>query len=287
MAKTILITGATSGIGQAAASALAKQGHHVIVHGRSEAKAKDTVAEIKRQAPNAQVDYILGDLFNMAGVQQLAKTVIAKYSSLDVLVNNAGGIMSEERETTQEGHEKTFAINVLAPFLLTNSLLPLLQKSSDGRIVNVSSDMHKLGAKPDMNDIEIQHNYGVFTAYGNSKLYLIWNTQHLAKQLISKGIHNVTANTLHPGAVATAFGASSKVGWFYTLLVKVIRPFFKTPEQGAQTIVYLASSPDVNNVSGKYFADKKVAKVSEKYYTEANEQRLWDYCQQSTRHWSK
>jgi NAD(P)-dependent dehydrogenase (short-subunit alcohol dehydrogenase family) len=193
--------------------------------------------------------------------------------------------MDKERSLTPEGFEKTLALNVLAPFLLTRLLIGHLKKSDQGRIVSVSSDAHSLSAKPDLNDIEMKKKYDPMAAYGNAKLYLIWNSQLLAAELAKCG-SKITTNTLHPGAVATSFANGSDLGWFYNFLAKLARPFMKTAEQGAATAIYLASSPDVLDLTGRYFVNKKIAKPSTKYYTESNAKRVWEYCYLSTKKWT-
>ncbi len=276
--KTIFITGATGGIGKATAVALAKQNYRVVIHGRNKEKTTGVCDEIKKLSGNDKIDYIIGDLFLMSEVKKVAQTYIERYDRLDVLINNAGGIMSKDREETPEGVETTIAVNLLAPFLLTELLLDVLKKSDDGRIINVSSNSHQLNAKPDFDDLELKNNYNPLTAYGNAKLFLIWNSQHLAKKLIQDGYGNVTVNTLHPGAVATNFGVNSNLGSLLNFFGKLARPFFKTPEQGAETVLYLATSEKVKLISGKYFENKKIKTASQKYYSQKNEQLVWDYC---------
>jgi len=276
--KTIFITGATGGIGKATAVALAKQNYRVVIHGRNKEKTATVCEEIKRLSGNDKIDYIIGDLFLMSEVRKVAQTYIERYEHLDILINNAGGIMSEDRKETPEGVETTIAVNLLAPFLLTELLLSLLKKSDDGRIINVSSNSHQLNAKPDFDDLELKNNYNPLTAYGNAKLFLIWISQYLAEALIQGDYGNVTVNTLHPGAVATNFGVNSNLGGLLNFFGKLARPFFKTPEQGAETILYLATSEDVKSSSGKYFENKKIKTASQKYYSQQNEQLVWDYC---------
>src|SRR5690606_5570040 len=236
--KTVFITGATGGIGKATAIALAKQQYQVIIHGRNKEKTAATCEEIKNISANQNVDHIIGDLFLMSDVKKVAETLINKYNRLDVLINNAGGIMDKDRKDTAEGIETTMAVNLLAPFLLTNLLLDVLKKSEVGRIINVSSNSHQLNAKPYFNDIELKSNYNPLAAYGNAKLFLIWMSQHLAGKLIKDDFKNITVNTLHPGAVATNFGMDSNLGGLLNFFGKLARPFFKTPEQGAETIIY-------------------------------------------------
>jgi len=280
--KTVFITGATGGIGKATAIALAKQNYRVVIHGRNEEKANKICEEIKRISGSENIAYIVGDLFLMQDVKKVADTFKAKYDRLDVLINNAGGIMSKEREETDENVETTISLNLLAPFLLTNLLLDVLAKSEDGRIINVSSNSHQLNAKPDLNDIELKQNYNPLAAYGNTKLYLIWISQYLSNELIAKGIKNVSVNTLHPGAVATNFGVNSNLGGLLNFFGKLARPFFKTPEQGAETILYLATSDEGKAISGKYFENKKVKQASKKYYSMQSEALIWEYCKTKT-----
>ncbi|WP_343631790.1 SDR family oxidoreductase [Fluviicola sp.] len=277
--KIVLITGATGGIGKAAAMELAKKQFTVIIHGRNKAKTQQVCEEIRMITGNSKVDYLVADLFLIAETKQLIREFKEKYERLDVLINNAGGLMSNERENTAEGIEKTIAVNLFAPFLLMNGLSNLLKASPEARIINVSSNSHKLNAKPDFTDLQLVNGYNPLRSYGNSKLFLIWISQYLAKELKEQGIGHVTVNTLHPGAVATGFGTNSNLGPFMNTLAKWMRPFFRTPEKGADTIVYLATSEEAQKVSGKYFVNRKQARVTEKYYTTANEKLVWDYCE--------
>lgn len=281
--KIVLITGATGGIGKAVAIALAKQGFRIVVHGRSKQKTQQVCEEIKATTGNNKVDMLVADLFLLKEVREMADAFKQKYDRLDVLVNNAGGIMGKERETTSEGFEKTIAVNLLAPFLLTTLLLDVLKKSPDGRIINVSSDSHKLNAKPDFDDLQLEKGYSPLRAYGNSKLFLIWISQCLTTELKQQGIQHITVNTMHPGAVATNFGVNSNLGVVLNFVAKLARPLFKTVEQGADTIIYLASSNEVKNESGYYFVNRKQAKVADKYGAARNGKLVWDYCEQQTK----
>lgn len=279
--KTILITGSTDGIGKVTAKALAKQGHHIIIHGRNKEKAITVSNEIKSETGNSKVDFILADLLSLADIKRMATEFKSKYEKLDVLINNAGAVSGKERLISKDGIERTMALNVFAPLLLSELLIEVLAKSSEARIVNLSSAAHAMGGKPDLNDIQLEKSYGNSKAYGLSKLYVIWFTQHLATELKKKGINNITVNSLHPGTVKTDFGQSIDKGFFGNLLFKTFVPLFGVSiEKGAETSVYLASSPDVKNITGKYFSNKKVTKPSEKYYSKENEQRVWDYCEQ-------
>jgi NAD(P)-dependent dehydrogenase (short-subunit alcohol dehydrogenase family) len=161
-------------------------------------------------------------------------------------------------------------------------LLGLLENSQDGRIINVSSNSHQLNAKPKFNDLQLEKGYNPLTAYGNAKLYLIWITQHLSNELKRNGITTITANTMHPGAVASNFGVESNLGSVLNFIGKLVRPLFKTTEQGADTIVYLASSEEVKSSSGHYFVNRKQAKVAGIYHSIGNENLIWDYCGEQT-----
>jgi len=272
-----LITGATGGIGKAAAIALAKQNFTVIIHGRNKEKAIKVRDEIITLTANPNIDILVADMFLLSDVNAMAAQFKQKYNKLDVLINNAGGIMSKNREVTLEGLENTMAVNLFAPFLLTGLLLDLLKQSNDGRIINVSSSSHRLNAKPDFADLQMTKNYNPLNAYGNAKLFIIWVTQHLQAKFIQDGINNVTANVMHPGAVRTNFGVNSNLGSALNLIGKLARPLFRTAEQGADTLLYLATANDLP-AAGKYFVDRKMAKVSTKYYTPQNEKLVWDYC---------
>lgn len=284
--KTVFITGATGGIGKAVAIALAKLDFTVIIHGRNKALTQSVCEEIIGITGNQKIDYLVADLFSLKDVQNLATKFKRKYQRLDVLINNAGGIMSKDREITIDGHEKTIALNLLAPFLLTELLLNLLKKNKNGRIINVSSNSHQLNAKPDFSDLESKKGYNPLHAYGNSKLFLIWITQNIAATMLQDGIGNVTANSMHPGAVATNFGVNSNLGAVLNFIGKLVRPLFKTAELGADTIVYLATANEISEKSGQYFVNRKQAKVSDKYYTPANEKIVWHYCQEHTKAFS-
>ena len=277
MNKIILVTGATDGIGKITATELAKKGNHVIIHGRNEQKAQKTVAEIKQQVPNAEVEYLIADLFSLPTVKQMAEQFQQKYDHLDVLINNAGAVLDDTRRET-DGIENTMALNVLAPLLLNQLLLPSLEKSSDGRIINMSSGTHRQ-AKPDMDDLNLKNEPSGQKRYGISKLFVIWNSQHLAAELQKRGITNVTVNCSHPGAVGTNFGQDSDNGFINNMIYKVALHLMPAPEKGAITNIYLASSDEVKGVTGKFFNNKKqLEKPQMKEHTPEREQQLWDYC---------
>jgi NAD(P)-dependent dehydrogenase (short-subunit alcohol dehydrogenase family) len=281
--KIILITGSTDGIGKITATALAKQGHTIIIHGRNQLKAEKVCEEIKSQTGNNKVDFMIADLLSLADIKRMTEEFKGKYDHLDVLINNAGAIFGKERETTNEGFEKTITLNLFASFLLTKLLLDTLTKSKSARIINLYSAMHRRGGKPDFNNFQSEKAYKTDKAYGLSKLYLVWTTQHLAKLLKEKGITNVTVNACHPGAVATNFGQDSDKGFVMNLIFKIALKLMPKPETGARTSIYLATSPEVQNVSVQFFDQKmKVEKPDSRYYSSENEQLVWDYCENIT-----
>ena len=277
--KKILITGATQGLGKVTAIALARQGHHIIIHGRNSSKLQTVAEEIKTKIGNKQVDTIIADLFSLADTKRMADEFKSRFDRLDVLINNAGAFLNKQRETTAEGFEKTITLNLFAPFILMQSLTDVLAKSDSARIINLSSAMHRRGGKPDFNDFQLEKSYSPARAYGLSKLYLIWITRHMAKYLKEKGINNVTVNASHPGAVATNFGQDSDKGFFINMVFKVALLFMDKPEDGVRTSIYLATSPEVEHVTGEFFNSReKPEKPDERYYSVKNEQRVWDYC---------
>ncbi len=267
--KVCLVTGATSGIGQVTARELAKRGATVVVVGRSRQKAAATVDEIKSRTGNENVEYLLADLSSQQEIWGLASEFKARYDRLDVLVNNAGAVFSEYGET-EDGIERTFAVNHLNYFLLTNLLLDLLKAGAPSRIINVASGAHQ-GAELDFEDLGTKRNYGFMRAYGRSKLANIMFTYELARRLDGTG---VTANALHPGAVATNFGSNNAV-WYARPILALFRLFATTAEKGAETSIYLASSPEVEGVTGQYFANKKSVSSSKASYEEEAARGLW------------
>ena len=266
--RICLVTGATRGIGRATAEALAKSGAHVLLHGRDSASVGAVCREMVRYG---QVDGVVGDLSSLAAVRKLATEVAAQYPRLDVLVNNAG-TGTRRRQTTGDGYERTFAINHLAPFLLTNLLLERLKAGKAARVVTVSSMAHR-GAKLDFDDLNWEtRKFSGLGAYGASKLANILFTVELASRLAGSG---VTANCLHPGVVATniftAFGG--RTGKVFTML---LRPFMLSPADGAKTSIYLASSPEVANVTGKFFDKCREVPPTPAAQDAAAAKRLWD-----------
>lgn len=276
--KIVLVTGASSGIGKAAAKALANRGATIIIHGRDEGKLQKVKAEIIRDTNNHLIDAITADLCSQAAVRKMAATISEKYERLDVLVNNAGGMMGAARESTVDGIEQTIALNVLAPYLLTWSLLHHLKKSEDSRIITTASFMHWV-ARPDFMDIESVYGYAPLKAYSNAKLYTILMTEYFATVLEGHGCANVCINTVNPGAVATNF-FNRNAGGLANWLGRASRPFLKSAAAGADTIVWLATSPAVKGISGKYFENKHEARVRKRYHTDENRMLVWNYCKQ-------
>ena len=274
--KVVMITGANSGIGKAASLALAKMDATVVMVARSKERGEAAKAEIIKESQNNSVDLLLADLSSIESVQQLATEFQKKYSKLHVLVNNAG-LFNRKRHVTTDGYENTFATNYLAPFLLTNLQLALLKDSAPSRIINVSSVGHYNG-HINFDDLNLEKEYSGWKAYGQSKLALVLFTHELAKKLQGSG---VTVNAVHPGTVATniwsrPFGPAG----FITALPKL---FMASPEKGAETIVYLASSSDAQSLSGEYLEKLKVKRSSEESYDEEIAQRLWDVSAKLTR----
>jgi NAD(P)-dependent dehydrogenase (short-subunit alcohol dehydrogenase family) len=273
--KVVLITGGTSGIGKAAATALAGMGATVVITGRNEERGKRALQEIREESGNDGVELILADLTVQDEVRRLAEELRERHNQLEVLVNNAGLVLSERTETP-DGIETQLAINHLAPFLLTNLLLDLLKESAPSRIVTVSSDAHRW-AKIDLDDLQSRKRYRGMQVYGKTKLANIMFTYELAERLEGTG---VTANCMHPGGVNTNFGNNQ--GGPMNLLFRIFKPFMRSPEQGADTLIYLASSPEVKGMTGKYLADRKVKAASDAAYDETTRKRLWEASEELT-----
>lgn len=267
--KTILITGATNGIGLETARGLARQGAHLVLVGRDTVKSERIVADLKADTHNEKIDLLIADLSVQAAIRALAAQVLARYPRLDVLVNNAGGVF-DPRTTTADGIETTWAVNHLAYFLLTNLLLERLKASAPARVVSVSSAAH-MGGSLRIEDPEYTNGgYTSFGAYSQSKLANVLFTVELARRLAGTG---VTANSLHPGFVRTGFGTRT-MGWL-SPIVSVVTRLGMRADQGAATSIYLASSPDVEGVSGRYFSEKKPARVSAQAQDADLARRLW------------
>lgn len=277
--KIILITGTTQGIGKETAIGLAAKGHHIVLHGRNRAKLKDVCDEIKLVTGNNDIDTIVADLSLLEEARRMTNEFKNRYERLDVLINNAGVYPSRERQITAEGLERTMAVNLFAPLLIIQSLKPVLMKSDSARIINVSSAMHKYGGRPDFSDMQFERNYSPLRVYGLSKLYLIWVTRILSDMMKQRGVENVTVNSLHPGSIATNFGKDTYKSFLFKQIFKTAQSFMDQPAEGAKTSIFLATSPDAEGVTGKYF-DKngKVARVDDRYWSPENGKLVFDYC---------
>ena len=277
--KICLVTGATSGIGEHAALVLAKQGFRVGLVGRNPAKCAATAAMIKREAATPLVDLFVADLSSQAEIRRLAAEVKAKYNHLDVLLNNAGAMLTPRKQSV-DGIEMTWALNHLAYFLLTDLLLDLLKATPGARIVSVASDAHRIARGGiHFDDVEYQKSYGAWKAYGQSKLANILFTRELARRLQESG-SDVTANCLHPGFVQTGFTDGEGLAyWAFRQLARVVAI---SPENGAKTSIYLASSPEVAGISGEYFAKCQLAQPTSAGLDDAAARRLWALSEQMT-----
>jgi NAD(P)-dependent dehydrogenase (short-subunit alcohol dehydrogenase family) len=268
--KICLVTGANSGIGKATAMGLAQRGATVVMVGRDREKGEAVQREIKTKSGNEAVDLLLADLSSQESVRQLVENFLQRYTQLHVLINNAGMTSLRRRETV-DGLERTFAVNQLAPFLLTNVLLDVIKASALSRIINVSSGAHEAG-HINMDDLQSEKKY--MRAYGQSKLALVLFTYELARRMQGTG---VTANCLHPGFVATNFGQNG-TGPIGRGVMNVISRFGISPEEGAKTSIFLATSPEVKGVTGKYFVKsipKRSAPIS---YDVTLQRQLWEEC---------
>jgi NAD(P)-dependent dehydrogenase (short-subunit alcohol dehydrogenase family) len=250
--KHVLVTGATSGIGQAAAKTLADAGAEVTILARNPEKARRVADEIGRAAHINSPQVLQADFNNLDSVRAAAQHYLESGKPLDILLNNAG-LINTHRLESDDGYEQTLAVNHLAPFLLTGLLLPRLLESEGARIVNLASDAYKFCDEGiNFDDLHARKKYSTFRVYGQSKLANILFTRELASRLAE---HAITVNCLHPGAVSTRLGYQN--GLMGRVLPLLLLPFFKTPEQGADTAIYLCESPAVSAVSGAYFSSRK------------------------------
>jgi NAD(P)-dependent dehydrogenase (short-subunit alcohol dehydrogenase family) len=267
--KVMLVTGATSGIGAVTARELARTEATIVLVGRDRERCAVAAREIQQTTGNQSVEYLVADLSSQAEIHRLADEFLARHDRLDVLVNNAGAMFWSRQETV-DGLERTFALNHLSYFLLTNLLLDRLKASAPARVVSVASDAHE-GARIDFDDLQGKRSYAATRAYGQSKLANVVFTYELARRLNGT---DVTANTLHPGFVASNFGTNN--GGIFRLAMWIAHRFAISTERGAQTSIYLAMSPEIEGVTGKYFNNRKAVRSSELSYDEAVGRRLWD-----------
>lgn len=274
--KTVLVTGATAGIGRETALGVAKLGAHVVIVGRNAEKTKRVVDELKAASGNQQIDFLLADLSLLAEVRKLAEAFIKRFGTLHVLINNVGAI-NLKREVTKEGHELTFAMNHLGLFLLSELLTPALQKGAPARIINLSSDAHRAGGI-NFDDLQSERGYSSFRVYSNSKLMNLLFTKELSRRLADQ---KITVNAVHPGMVASDF--MSKPGIMGKIANAFVSIFGISPEAGARTSIFLASSPEVEGVTGKYFVKSKARTPSKAAQNDESARRLWEVSEKLTR----
>ncbi|HEY3638079.1 MAG TPA: SDR family oxidoreductase [Rhizomicrobium sp.] len=265
--KVVVITGATSGIGEVAADRLAAKGARIVFIARDRARGEETLKHLHAIAGGAEHKAFYADLSRLSEMKRVAAEIADAEPEIDVLVNNAGALFSS-RKVTEDGLEATFALNHMSYFVLTNLLRSRLKAGA--RIVSTASDAHK-GARLDFSDLQSSRSYSGFGVYGRSKLCNILFTRELARKIDGSGI---TANCLHPGFVATRFGDQS--GGMMSFAVRAAKNFALTPEQGAETIIYLASSPEVENVTGGYFYKCRPSTPTREAQNDADAKRLWE-----------
>jgi retinol dehydrogenase-12 len=266
--KVCMVTGATSGIGKVTARELLRLGAMVVMVGRSQERCDITAEQFRKETGSELVDYLVADLSSQAEVRRLANNFLGRYDRLDVLVNNAGGFFMKRQESV-DGIEMTFALNHLNYFLLTHLLLECVQASAPARIVNVSSNGHR-GARINFDDLQGERIYSGWRAYAQSKLANVLHAYQLSRRLDAG---RVTVNALHPGFVSTRLARNN--GLVFQLVMPLMRIIARSPEEGARTSVYLASSPQVQGVTGKYFEDSQVVPADPAADDEATAQGLW------------
>lgn len=268
--KTVLITGATSGIGLEAALALARMGAHTVIVGRDPRRIEVALDRLRKAAVNGKFEALQTDFSSQVQIRKLAADFLARHARLDVLINNAGGV-HRHRTLTEDGMEATLAVNHLGAFLLTNLLLDLIVASAPARIVNVASALHRRG-RLDLADPKLDHGYSLLQAYARSKLANILFTRALVKRLAGR---SVTVNAVHPGTVATRIWAGAP-GWVRPFLAIYAQLFMLTPAQGAERLVYLAVSPNVQGQSGLYFENNRPDSPAVLARDDALAEALWN-----------
>lgn len=276
MKKRILVTGANSGMGKALSLRLAREGHQVIMLCRDRGRGQEALDELRRESGNDALRLLLCDLASLASIGQAAREFLSEYDSLDVLINNAGVILPRRRETS-DGFELQFGVNHLGHFALSLSLMPAILKGAEPRIVIVSSGAHALG-DIHFDDIGLKRNFNLVKAYSRSKLANLLFCRELAQRLSDSG---VSVNCLHPGAVGTSMGIDRDTG-FGKLAMALLRPFFKTPDQGADTAYYLAVSDEVRGRSGGYYVNRRIRSPSARARDPELARRLWELSESMT-----
>ena len=269
--RVCVLTGATQGIGRAAAESLLTTGVELVLVSRDLTRLQTLASDLRLRAPEAKVGVVAGDLSRMLEVRRVGAEIRARHHKVDLLLNNAGAVFAR-REVTVEGLEKTFALNHLAYFLLTQELLPVLREAPAARVVNVASDAHR-PARLDLDDLQYERTpYSAFGAYGRTKLMNILFTREQARRVEGSPI---TVNAMHPGFVRSGFGQNNP-GFFGGIIALGQVLFARTPQRGARTLVWLATSPEVAGVSGKYFVDEHEATPSAAARDDATAHRLWE-----------
>ena len=273
--KVCLITGATNGIGEEAAKELNKMGAEIVFVARNEEKGEQLKAELK-EATGKEPTMILANLSSQAEVKSAAEKFLSMEKPLDILLNNAG-IMNRERNITEDGLEEVFSVNHLAYFTFTLMLIDKLKSTEGSRVVNVASGAHQFVKEMNFGDLQSEKVYKPMQVYGQSKLANILFTKSLANKLMD---HGVTVNCLHPGFVSTGIGSNNKGIW--NILMSLARPFARNTDKGAETSVYLCSSPEVKDISGEYFVDCKIEKVSDAAKSSDQADKLWEISSELT-----
>ncbi len=275
--KVCLITGANSGIGKVTAKKLAQKGAYIVMLCRNEDKAETARKEIIKESGQSGIEILLTDLALQYDIRRAVDQFLNKFDALDILINNAGIIVSGRQETA-DGIEKTFAVNHLAPFLLTNLLIVALKKAPDARVINISSEAHRSVAHAfDLENLQLKKEFSPMKAYGLSKLCNIMFTHELAKRTTD---YSITTNALHPGTVRTKL--TSEASWLMYLLFTLGKPFMKSPEKGAETPVYLATSKEVEGESGYYFKNKEKIEPAKIALDDILTEKLWDISEKLT-----
>ena len=273
--KVCLITGATNGIGEEAAKELNKMGAEIVFVARNEGKGEQLKAELK-EATGKEPTMILANLSSQAEVKSAAEKFLSMEKPLDILLNNAG-IMNRERNITEDGLEEVFSVNHLAYFTFTLMLIDKLKSTEGSRVVNVASGAHQFVKEMNFGDLQSEKVFKPMQVYGQSKLANILFTKSLANKLAD---HGVTVNCLHPGFVSTGIGSNNKGIW--NILMSLARPFARKTDKGAETSVYLCSSPEVKDISGEYFVDCKIEKVSDAAKSSDQADKLWEISSELT-----
>lgn len=278
--KTVIVTGGNNGIGLETAVGLSTLGAHVVITARNQAKGDAALADIKDRSGNDSVQLMLADFASLSSIRDFAADFKKNHDRLDVLVNNAGGL-NTSRSETQDGFETTFGVNHLGYFLVTNLLLDMLKASTPARVVSVSSRAHVRRKGMNFDDLNSEHGYSGMGVYGDSKLANVLFTYELARRLEGS---SVTANCLHPGVVRSGFGQNNSglISLLFKSAYTLMTPFTKSNAQGAATSIYLASSPEVEGVTGKYFADSKETESNPASHDKEAAKRLWEISEQMT-----